>query len=136
MATIKKFEDLEVWQKARLLENKIFELMQTERLSKDFELKNQMNKSAGSVMDNIAEGFGRGSRNEFIQFLTISRGSLTELQSQLYRCLDRKYLSNDDFTNYYSITEEVAKMLSTFIAYLNKSTMQGNKFKERIAIKK
>jgi four helix bundle protein len=94
-----------------------------------------MNKSAGSVMDNIAEGFGRGSRNEFIQFLTISRGSLTELQSQLYRCLDRKYLSNDDFTNYYSITEEVAKMLSTFIAYLNKSTMQGNKFKERIAIK-
>jgi four helix bundle protein len=135
MATIKKFEDLEVWQKARLLENKIFELMQTSKLTKDFELKNQMNKSAGSVMDNIAEGFGRGSRNEFIQFLTISRGSLTELQSQLYRCLDRKYLSNDDFTNYYSITEEVAKMLSTFIAYLNKSTMQGNKFKERIAIK-
>lgn len=83
MPTIKKFEDLEVWQKARLLENKIFELMHSTKLSKDFELKNQMNKSAGSIMDNIAEGFGRGSRNEFIQFLTISRGSLTELQSQI-----------------------------------------------------
>jgi four helix bundle protein len=136
MATIKRFEDLEVWQKARLLENKIFELMQVAKLSKDFELKNQMNKSAGSIMDNIAEGFGRGSRNEFIQFLTISRGSLTELQSQLYRCFDRKYLLNDEFSVCYSLAEEVGKMLSTFIAYLNKSDMAGNKFKERVAIKK
>lgn len=136
MATIKKFEDLEVWQKARLLENKIFELMQTSRLSKDFELKNQMNKSVGSIMDNIAEGFGRGSRNEFIQFLTISRGSLTEIQSQLYRCLDRNYLSNELFQIHYALTEEIAKMLSTFIAYLNKSDMAGNKFKERTNLKK
>ncbi len=74
MATIKRFEELEVWQKARLLKNKIFQLMNESKLSKDFELKNQMNKSAGSVMDNIAEGFGRGSRNEFIQFLSISKG--------------------------------------------------------------
>ena len=136
MATIKKFEDLEVLQKARLLENKIYELFQTSKLSKDFELKNQMNRSSGSIMDNIAEGFGRGSRNEFIQFLTISRGSLTELQSQLYRCMDREYITTELFTTHYAITEEVAKMLSTFIAYLNKSTMAGNKFKERITIKK
>ena len=59
MATIKKFEDLEVWQKARLLENKIYELFQTSKLSKDFELKNQMNRSSGSIMDNIAEGFDK-----------------------------------------------------------------------------
>ncbi len=136
MATIKKIEDLEVWQKARLLENKIFELMQTSRLSKDFELKNQMNKSVGSILDNIAEGFGRGSRNEFIQFLTISRGSLTEIQSQLYRCLDRNYLSNELFQIHYGLTEEIAKMLFTFITYLNKSDMAGNKFKERVIIKK
>lgn len=93
MATIQKFEDLEIWQLARELAKEIFILTQTDKLSGDFSLKDQMNRSAGSIMDNIAEGFGRGSRLEFIQFLNISTGSADELKSQLYRCLDREFIS-------------------------------------------
>ena len=72
MATVKRFEDLEIWQMARELENKVFEETQKGKLSKDYKLKDQMNSAAGSIMDNIAEGFGRGSRLEFVQFLSIS----------------------------------------------------------------
>ncbi|MDI9365857.1 MAG: four helix bundle protein [Flavobacterium sp.] len=131
MATIQKFEDLEVWQKSRLLENVIFELTLTGKLYKDFDLKNQMNRSSGSIMDNIAEGFGRGGRNEFIQFLAIARGSGTELQSQLHRCIDRKYISEEEFLETYNKIEEVLKMLTGFINYLNKTTVKGQKFKDR-----
>lgn len=131
MATIKKFEDLEVWQKARQLENSIYGLTSSGKLSKDFSLKDQLNRSSGSVMDNIAEGFGRGSRNEFIQFLTIARGSVAEVQSQLYRCLDRQYISQEIFMIHFNIADEVTKMLTTFISYLNKSNIKGHKFKDR-----
>jgi four helix bundle protein len=86
MATIQKFEDLEIWQLARILSKDIYTLSQTGKLAKDYPLKDQMNRSSGSIMDNIAEGYGRGSRLEFIQFLSISTGSADELKSQLYRC--------------------------------------------------
>lgn len=69
MATVQRFEDLRIWQGARALENNIFHLTQQGTFSRDFELKNQISRSSGSVMDNIAEGFGRGSRTEFVQFL-------------------------------------------------------------------
>lgn len=75
MATVKRFEDLEIWQMARELENKVFEETQKRKLSKNYKLKDQMNSAAGSIIDNIAEGFGRGSRLEFVQFLSISKGS-------------------------------------------------------------
>lgn len=101
MATIHRFEDLEIWKLARQLSTEIFELTQTGSLFKDFSLKDQMNRSSGSVMDNIAEGFGRNSRLEFIQFLSISSGSATELLSQLYRCLDKKYISEEKFNDLY-----------------------------------
>ena len=72
MATIKRFEDLDVWKKARALCQKVFELMQKDAFSKDYELKNQISRSAGSTMDNISEGFERGGNREFIQFLGYS----------------------------------------------------------------
>ena len=86
MATVQKFEDLEIWQLARELATHIFKLTQKGKLLKDFELKDHMNASAGAIMDNIAEGFGRRSRLEFVQFLSVSTGSADELKSQLYRC--------------------------------------------------
>jgi len=131
MATVKIFEDLEVWQKARTLENGIYLLTETEKLSKDYRLKDQINDASGSVMDNIAEGFGRGSRLEFVQFLTIARGSASEIQSQLYRCLDRKYISSEQFQGFYNLVDEVCKMITGFIKYLNKSEHKGQKFKDR-----
>jgi len=71
MATIKRFEELEIWQLARQLENSVYEETGKGKLSKDDKLSDQLNASTGSIMDNIAEGFDRGSRLEFIQFLTI-----------------------------------------------------------------
>ena len=95
MATINKFEDLEIWQLAREICKDVWFLFETTSLGNDFKLKNQMNGSSGSVMDNIAEGFERNGRREFIQFLSIAKGSCGELKSQLYRSLDRKHISKE-----------------------------------------
>ena len=135
MGTIQKFEDLEIWQLARVLAKEIFLLTQNGKLSKDFSLKDQMNRSSGSIMDNIAEGFGRGSRLEFIQFLSISTGSADELKSQLYRCFDKEYISKDIFDTLYEKTNAIYKKINGFIKYLNTTLVKGTKFKERTAIK-
>lgn len=132
MATIKRFEDITAWQKARELAKTIYKITTEGEFAKNFDLKNQINRSAGSIMDNIAEGFGRGERKEFINFLGISKGLLVELKSQLYRALDRKYISEDMFNDLYNQADEVGKMISAFMGYLNKSEVQGEKFKNRI----
>ena len=132
MATIKRFEDLEIWQIAREAENKIFNETQKGKLAKDYKLRDQMNNASGSIMDNIAEGFGRSSRLEFIQFLSISNGSGNELQSQLYRCLDRKYLDQQKFEELYEMTDKLCKKIFSFMHYLNKSSIKGQKFANRI----
>ena len=131
MATIQKFEDLEVWKKARILSNKIYPLTFQETISSDFRIKDQMRGSVGSIMDNIAEGFERGSKLEFINSLTTSKGETGELKSQLYRCLDNKYISQKLFDELYSLADEITKMITGFINYLNKSTIKGQKFKNR-----
>jgi four helix bundle protein len=136
MATIQKFEDLEIWQLARQLAKEIFQLTQGGKLSKDFSLKDQMNRSAGSIMDNIAEGYGRGSRLEFVQFLSITTGSADELKSQLYRCNDKNYITNEEFECFYEKTNAVYKKTNGFIKYLNASIIKGTKFKERISTTK
>jgi four helix bundle protein len=97
MATIKKFQDLEVWQLARALNQAIFDLICGDAFVKDYALKDQINRSSGSIMDNIAEGFERGGNREFIQFLSIAKGSAAEVRSQLYRAMDRKYLEASQF---------------------------------------
>ena len=131
MPTINRFEDLEVWQLARKVEQFTFELTKSEMLSKDFKLKNQMNGSSSSVMSNIAEGFGRGGRLEFVNFLSFAKGSATELQSQYYNCLDRKYIIEDSFNEVYQMTEILCKKISAFMAYLNQSEKKGQKFQNR-----
>ena len=95
MATIQNFEDLKVWQKARLLCKEVFSLTSVGSLSKDFALKDQINRSTGSIMDNIAEGFGRKGNLEFINFLTYSCGSACECKSQLYRAFDRNHITEE-----------------------------------------
>ena len=132
MATVKSFTDLEIWKRSRILANRVFVLCKEDRLSKDFALKDQMNRSAGAIMDNIAEGFGRGSKLEFIQFLTIARGSIAELQSQLCRCMDRQYIISETLDTLYKECEEISKMITSFISYLNKTEFKGQKFKSRV----
>ncbi len=95
MATVNRFEDLEIWQKARNYAGCIYQLTLQEKFAKEYKFKDQIKDSSGSVMDNIAEGFGRESRLEFINFLGIAKGSLYESQSQLYRAFDYGLISKE-----------------------------------------
>ena len=131
MATIQRFEDLEIWKKSRLLSNNIYPLTFIEPIASDFRIKDQMRGSVGSIMDNIAEGFERGSKFEFINSLTIAKGETGELKSQLYRCLDNNYISQKIFDELYNLANELTKMITSFISYLNKSKIKGQKFKNR-----
>lgn len=132
MATINRFEDLEVWKKARALANDIYPIINTGTLATDFRLRDQMNGSCGSIMDNIAEGFERDGKAEFIMFLSYSKGSAGELRSQLYRALDRKHISESVFEDLSAKVMEVSKMIKGFMDYLKKSEIRGTKFKERV----
>ena len=95
MARINKFEDLEIWQKAREICQYVEVLIQTTSLKTNFSLKDQIDRSSGSVMDNIAEGFERNGNREFIQFLSIAKGSVGEVKSQSYRAFDKKLISEE-----------------------------------------
>jgi four helix bundle protein len=132
MGTIKRFEDLELWQIARDLARKVKVLTEAELYSKDFRFRDQTNASAGSVMDNIAEGFERSGRLEFVNFLSIAKGSTGEVRSQLYRAVDYSYLKEDDVLPLIKEYESLASKISGFMAYLNKSVYKGQKFKERM----
>jgi len=115
---IEKFEDMKVWQKARELVKNVYQVTKEGQFGKDFGLRDQMRKAAVSIMSNISEGFERGSKKEFIQFLTIARGSAAEVKSQLYVASDIKYISEDFFKRLYSEVSDIGKMLNGFISYL------------------
>ncbi|THU40069.1 four helix bundle protein [Niastella caeni] len=129
MATFYSFEEITAWQKARLLCSKIHTLTYTTDLAKDYKLKDQINGSSGSIMDNISEGFGRGGNKEFIQFLGVSLGSACECQSQLYRLLDRNYITKVLFDELYLLCREIRKMIFGLIKYIQTTTVKGVKFK-------
>ncbi|MBA4140301.1 MAG: four helix bundle protein [Segetibacter sp.] len=131
MATIKRFEDILSWQKARELNKKVGTMIDSGRLQNNFRLINQIEGSAGSIMDNISEGFERSGNREFLQFLYISKGSCGEFRSQLYRCLDRGYLSQEEFKELFDCSIEIIVMLQKLIEYLESSVMKGNKYKSR-----
>lgn len=121
MSKIDRFYDLDCWKKARILENEVFKLSQVQPLSKDYGLKDQINRATGSVMDNIAEGFGRGSNKEFINFLIISKASCLEVQSQIIRAKDRNYLDEETYQNIWNISSETVASITNFINYLRKN---------------
>ena len=131
MATVQQFEDLEIWQLARKLYNKISEIAERLRKVKEFRFAEQIKSAAGSIMDNIAEGFERNSRLEFLNSLSISKGESGELKSQLYRAKDDNYLEENEFLELYEDTDKVSKKIASFIKYLNNSTIKGLKFKDR-----
>lgn len=130
MATIKRFEDLEVWQKAREICNIVLRYTQKYDFSRDFTLSNQIRSSSGSAMDNIAEGFERGGNKEFVQFLSISKGSIGETRSQTYRAFDNKYISEEEFELLKNECLILSDKLGAFINYLKKSGIRGTKFKK------
>jgi len=129
MSTVKKFEDLEVWKMARELCQEIFQITLHEAFARDYDLKYQIRDSSGSVMDNIAEGFERDGTREFVQFLSISKGSSGESRSQLYRALDRNYITNEQFERLSQKTIDLGRKISNLMIYLKNSEIKGNKFK-------
>ena len=131
MASIQNFTDLKVWQKARVLSKLIYEMTLLDKFSKDYGLKNQINDSSGSIMDNIAEGFGRKGNLELINFLTYAYGSTLECMSQVNRAFDRLYISEINQTELLSLLVEISKMLTSLIIYLRGSDIRGEKFKTR-----
>ena len=122
MATIKRFENLEIWKLARQQALTIYELTLILPFSKDYEIINQIRRSSGSVMDNIAEGFERFSNKEFSQHLVIAKGSNGEVRSQLYRAFDRHHISQNILEEKLNASEEIGNKLSAFIKYLNSTT--------------
>ena len=130
MATIHRFEDLEIWKIARALSLKIFKLTEVGSASKDFKFRDQIRSSAGSVMDNIAEGFERSSQFEFVNFFGISKGSSGEVRSQLHRGIDKQYFPSNA-SELILEYQELAGKISGFMKYLNQSEIKGQKFKDR-----
>jgi four helix bundle protein len=134
MATVYKFEDLEIWQLARELYKKISSLTVKLRKANDYRFVEQVKSSCGSVMDNIAEGFERNSRLEFLNSLSIAKGECGELKSQLYRAFDDKYIDEKEFALIYEEADKLLRKIANFVKYLNSSKIRGLKFKNREAI--
>lgn len=131
MATIETFEQIISWQEARLLNKKIGKLIDDGTFKTSFRLINQIEGSAGSVMDNIAEGFERGGNKEFIQFLYIAKASCAELRSQLYRSLDRKYIIETEFEDLSIHAKKISSLIQKLISYLEQSETKGIKYKNK-----
>ena len=116
---IERFEDIKAWQEARVLVKMVYTVVDSDRrFNSDYKFRDQIHSAAVSAMSNIAEGFSRRSTKEFVQFLFIAKGSVAEVQSQLYIALDQGYVNEQKFNELYSKSDEVARLISGFIQYL------------------
>jgi four helix bundle protein len=118
---IERFEDIQGWKAARVLANMVYNSSDEGAFARDFGLRDQVRRAAGSIMHNIAEGFDAGSDAEFIRFLQYARRSASEVQSQLYIALDRHYITQDQFQHMYDQATSTKKLINGFIGYLKGS---------------
>ncbi|MCX6142899.1 MAG: four helix bundle protein [Ignavibacteriales bacterium] len=129
LPTFTDLEEIDVWQKARSLVSEVYRVSQQGKFGRDFPLRDQIRRAVVSVMANIAKGHGRGGTREFIQFLSIAKGSVSEVISHLYVGLDQGYLSLEIFTPVYNHAAEVGKMIGGLMNYLKSAGYRGIKFK-------
>jgi four helix bundle protein len=129
--TYKSYMDMEVWQRARAFSQRIYCLSKNGSFASDFSLKDQINSSSGSIMDNIAEGFERDGTKEFRCFLSYAKGSAGECVSQLHRAFDRKHIDQKEFTELKSEGIILGNQLGGFISYLRGVEHAGKKFKKK-----
>ncbi|MFH2138145.1 MAG: four helix bundle protein [Candidatus Omnitrophota bacterium] len=128
---VKRFEDLNVWQEARILVKEIYNISKTGDFSKDFGLTGQIQRAAVSIMNNIAEGFDSDSNAEFIRFLTYARRSASEVQCNLYVALDQKYIKKPEFDSLYEMSEKTRRMITALKKYL-KSAKLNTQTRKRV----
>ena len=129
MATLKRFEDLDVWKKARVMVNTIYSTTSNNGFSKDWMLANHLRKTAVSIISKIAEGFERDGNKEFINFLSIAKGSCGELRCQLYIAYDQHYINENQFKEISNLAAEISRSLKGLILYLQNSDFKGIKNK-------
>lgn len=128
MGTVTRFEDLEIWQLSRTFCRAVYDIIENTNLKTNYRLANQIDGSSGSIMDNIAEGFERNGNKEFVQFLSIAKASCGESRSQLYRILDRSFITEERFRSLKEQAEILSKKIGAFINYLKNSDFKGSKF--------
>ena len=131
MAHYTSYQDLDIYKLAREVTNDVWDLIVTTPLGVDYKLRDQINGSSGSIMDNIAEGFGRGGNREFINFLSYARGSCCETEAQLQRALDRKHLSETQFLELFNKTQNLNDQISKFMNYIKDSERKGSKIESK-----
>jgi len=122
MATLRRFEDLKAWKKARELVREVYGLCAEGALKRDFGLRDQLCRAAVSSMSNIAEGFGRKSDKDFAHFLDMARGSAVEVQSLLYVALDVLYIGEEEFQRLNRLADETAALIGGLTSYLRKDS--------------
>jgi four helix bundle protein len=130
MATIQRFEDIEAWQKARELSREIYACSNCGGFAKDYGLKDQIRRAAISIMSNIAEGFERDGKAEFLHFLSIAKGSVGEVEAQLFIALDQGYIERPEFERLKAMALSTKKLIAGFMGYLRQCSHRGQKFKE------
>ena len=123
MAAVKDFEELAIFQKARELSKKIYPVTNKEGFKSDFRFVQQIRAAAGSIMDNIAEGFERGGNKEFFNFLYMAKGSCGEVRSQLIRANDIGYLTSQEYDELYSECRKLSAGIMNFIKEKNLATL-------------
>ena len=129
MATFRTFEEIAAWKKARELTHDIYRLTGSGAFAKEYALRDQIRRASISVMSNIAEGFERDGKREFVQFLSIAKGSAGELRAQLCIAFDQGYIDTETFGRLDGISREIGKMIGSLIDYLRRSSIKGAKYK-------
>lgn len=127
MATVQKFEDLVCWQKSRQLTREVYKVMKP---CSDYGFKDQIQRAAVSILSNIAEGFERGTKSEFLNYLYIAKGSAGEVRAQLYVALDAGYLNIETFKYLNGLAQDCSRLLQSFADKVKENTKQGLQFKQ------
>lgn len=129
MARLERFEDIDACKKARELTRSIYQITMTGEFARDFGLRDQIRRAAVSVLSNIAEGFERDGNKEFLQSLSLAKGSCGEVRAQLYIALDQAYITDAQFRELTEKTLEVSRLIAGLMKYLSTSDMRGSKYK-------
>ena len=121
MAQYNSFEDLPIWKKSRFIANAIYDVSTLAAFATDYGLRDQIRRAAASTMSNIAEGFDRESNKEFIRFLSIAKASMSEVRSQLFLALDRKYVTPEEHPKLSDQLKRVGAEIAGFVHYLSQN---------------